>query len=134
MQTINISLKAFDGVYLRKAYSEIVKILFYMDHCPLKRVSSNGKFLSVSEKKDKTLSKFKFFSYPKTKTIYTVIRSPHIDKKSREQFEFNNYKSQIIVTSSNFSQVSLLLFFLKNCGFTGVELNFSVEYSTFFKI
>lgn len=29
---------------------------------------------------------------PTRKTIYTVLRSPHVDKKSREQFEVRTYK------------------------------------------
>lgn len=29
---------------------------------------------------------------PTRKTVYTVLRSPHIDKKSREQFEMRTHK------------------------------------------
>lgn len=29
---------------------------------------------------------------PNKKRIYTVLRSPHIDKKSREQFELTTHK------------------------------------------
>ena len=32
---------------------------------------------------------------PNTKEIYTVLRSPHIDKKSREQFETRTHKRLI---------------------------------------
>jgi len=32
---------------------------------------------------------------PTTKEIYTVLRSPHIDKKSREQFETRTHKRLI---------------------------------------
>lgn len=31
-------------------------------------------------------------SLPLKKKYYTVLRSPHVDKKSREQFEFSSYK------------------------------------------
>ncbi len=30
--------------------------------------------------------------FPNKKRIYTVLRSPHIDKKSREQFELTTHK------------------------------------------
>ena len=29
---------------------------------------------------------------PSKKTVYTVLRSPHVDKKSREQFEIRTFK------------------------------------------
>ena len=29
---------------------------------------------------------------PTKKTVYTVLRSPHVDKKSREQFEIRTHK------------------------------------------
>ena len=32
---------------------------------------------------------------PNNKRIYTVLRSPHVDKKSREQFEIRNHKRLI---------------------------------------
>jgi small subunit ribosomal protein S10 len=30
-------------------------------------------------------------AFPKKQTIFTVLRSPHIDKKSREQFEIRTH-------------------------------------------
>ena len=32
---------------------------------------------------------------------YTVLRSPHVDKKSREQFEMRTHKRLVIVRGSN---------------------------------
>ena len=32
---------------------------------------------------------------PTEKTVYTVLRSPHVDKKSREQFEIRTHKRLI---------------------------------------
>ncbi len=37
---------------------------------------------------------------PTRKTIYTVLRSPHIDKKSREQFEIRTHKRLIEIHNS----------------------------------
>ena len=37
---------------------------------------------------------------PTKKTIYTVLRSPHVDKKSREQFEIRIHKRLIDLTGS----------------------------------
>lgn len=35
---------------------------------------------------------------PKKRILYTVLRSPHIDKKSREQFEMKIYKQYVALT------------------------------------
>ena len=37
---------------------------------------------------------------PTKKTVYTVLRSPHVDKKSREQFEIRIHKRLIDITRS----------------------------------
>ncbi len=37
---------------------------------------------------------------PTRKTIYTVLRGPHIDKKSREQFEIRTHKRLIEILDS----------------------------------
>ena len=37
---------------------------------------------------------------PTQKTVYTVLRSPHVDKKSREQFEIRIHKRLIDITRS----------------------------------
>lgn len=37
---------------------------------------------------------------PTRREIYTVLRSPHIDKKSREQFEIRTHKRLVDITES----------------------------------
>src|SRR5687767_14135202 len=39
-------------------------------------------------------------SLPTKRTVYTVLRSPHVDKKSREQFEVRIHKRLIDITRS----------------------------------
>ena len=39
---------------------------------------------------------------------YTVLRSPHIDKESREQFEIRNHKRLIDITESTAKTVDAL--------------------------
>ena len=38
---------------------------------------------------------------PRQREQFTVVRSPHIDKKSREQFEIRTHKRLIDITESN---------------------------------
>ena len=46
---------------------------------------------------------------PTRRTIYTVLRSPHIDKKSREQFERRIHKRLIDIYDSNAQTVDSLM-------------------------
>ena len=74
---------------------------------------------------------FAFYtSFPSSEKKLTVLRSPHIDKKSREQFQRHVYKSQISVFSDNREIPSLLLFLLKNSEFPGVQLKIASKFST----
>ena len=46
---------------------------------------------------------------PTKRTVYTVLRSPHIDKKSREQFETRIHKRLIDIYDSNPQTVDSLM-------------------------
>jgi small subunit ribosomal protein S10 len=46
---------------------------------------------------------------PKDKKIYTVLRSPHVDKKSREQFQLCSYKRLLDIYSSNSKTIDSLM-------------------------
>ena len=46
---------------------------------------------------------------PTKKTIYTVLRSPHVDEKSREQFEIRTHKRLIDITQSTPQLIEALM-------------------------
>ena len=46
---------------------------------------------------------------PTSRTVYTVLRSPHIDKKSREQFETRVHKRLIDIYDSTPQTVDALM-------------------------
>ena len=46
---------------------------------------------------------------PTEKKIYTVLRSPHVNKKSREQFQQCTYKRLIDILSSSSKTVDALM-------------------------
>lgn len=46
---------------------------------------------------------------PTKKKIYTVLRGPHVDKKSREQFERRHHKRLIDILSSSSTTVDALM-------------------------
>jgi small subunit ribosomal protein S10 len=46
---------------------------------------------------------------PTKRTVYTVLRSPHVDKKSREQFETRVHKRLIDIYDSTPQTVDALM-------------------------
>lgn len=66
---------------------------------------------------------------PLKQSLYTVLRSPHIDKKSREQFEMKIHK-QLIRISTETKQLGSLLFHLKFHEMSGVQMKVIFHYKT----
>lgn len=73
----------------------------------LKIRSSNKKFLDSIN-----LSQFgemTFISFPTKKRRYTVLRSPHVNKKSREQFQLSIYQRGVLFHNITKEQLTYLL-------------------------
>ena len=68
-QKIRITLKAYDHATLDRSVEEIVRT-----------AKRTGARISGP------------VPLPTRRSVYTVLRSPHIDKKSREQFEIRRHK------------------------------------------
>lgn len=75
-QNIRIKLKAFEHATLDRCAEEIVKTA--------RRTGSD-----VSGP----------IPLPTRRTVYTVLRSPHVNKKAREQFEIRVHKRLIWITN-----------------------------------
>lgn len=65
---------------------------------------------------------------PKDIKRWTVLRSPHIDKKSREQFEMITYRRMLIIKNTNPVLIKLFLQYIKKNIPIGVGIIFK-EYS-----
>jgi small subunit ribosomal protein S10 len=85
-QKIRIKLKSYDHNLIDKSSDRIVKT-----------VKQTGAVVSGP------------IPLPTHKTIYTVNRSPHVDKKSREQFETRVHKRLIDIFSSSQKTVDALM-------------------------
>jgi ribosomal protein S10 len=70
---------------------------------------------------------------PKKRTLYTVLRSPHVDKKSREQFEMKIHKQTFFVETENQYIRSQLLRLLFQDS-PGVQCQVVVHYKTRIKL
>lgn len=77
-QRIRIKLKSYDHILIDKSTEKIIKT-----------VRSTGAVVSGP------------IPLPTSRTIYTVLRSPHVDKKSREQFQLSSHKRIIDIHNSN---------------------------------
>ena len=85
-QTIRISLKAYDHSLIDKSTEKIVKT-----------AKSTGAIISGPIPLPTKIEKF------------TVLRSPHIDKKSREQFETRTHKRLIDILEPTPQTVEALM-------------------------
>jgi ribosomal protein S10 len=68
---------------------------------------------------------------PKKIKKITVLRSPHIDKKSREQYQMKHRKKIYSVSMANKNIVFLFLEILKDINLIGVELEILIEFSNY---
>ncbi|MEX0685209.1 MAG: 30S ribosomal protein S10 [Balneolales bacterium] len=85
-QKIRIKLKSYDHKLIDKSAEKIIKT-----------VKSTGAVVSGP------------IPLPTDKTIYTVNRSPHVDKKSREQFEYRAHKRLVDILSTGSQTVDALM-------------------------
>jgi small subunit ribosomal protein S10 len=85
-QKIRIKLKSYDHNLVDRSAEQIVKT-----------VKSTGAVVNGP------------LPLPTNKRIYTVLRSPHVNKKSREQFELSNYKRLLDIYSSSSKTIDALM-------------------------
>ncbi len=85
-QNIRIRLKAYDHNLIDKSAEKIIRT-----------ARSTGALISGP------------VPLPTKKVVYTVLRSPHVDKKSREQFETRIHKRLIEILNSNTRTIDALM-------------------------
>jgi len=85
-QTIRISLRGYDHILLDKSTEKIVKT-----------AKSTGAIISGP------------IPLPSKRSVYTILRSPHVNKKSREQFQTKIHKRLIDILNSTPKTVESLM-------------------------
>ncbi|MCU0318554.1 MAG: 30S ribosomal protein S10 [Flavobacteriales bacterium] len=85
-QKIRIKLRSYDHNLVDKSAEKIVKT-----------VKSTGAVVSGP------------VPLPTHKRIFTVLRSPHVNKKAREQFELCSYKRMMDIYSSSSKTIDALM-------------------------
>ena len=107
--TLEIHLKSFESSLLRRALAHISAVCTKLD------VPTSSRVVLP----------------PRTQT-FTVLRSPHIDKKSREQFKLSSHKAFVKLSCAP-KHASFLCTYLKNTSFLGVQVCFKFVYSTYMR-
>ena len=85
-QRIRITLQSYDHNLVDKSSEKIVKT-----------VRSTGAVISGP------------IPLPTKRKVFTVIRSPHVNKKSREQFQLSTYKRLLDIYSSTSKTIDALM-------------------------
>ena len=85
-QRIRIKLKSYEYNLVDKSAQKIVKT-----------VKTTGAVVSGP------------IPLPTNKKIFTVLKSPHVNKKSREQFELNSYKRLLDIYSTSTKTIDALM-------------------------
>lgn len=85
-QKIRIKLKAYDHRLIDQSTDKIIKT-----------VRSTGAAISGP------------IPLPIKRSVYTVLRSPHVDKKSREQFEIRIHKRLVDILNSSPKTIDSLM-------------------------
>lgn len=85
-QKIRIKLKSYDHNLVDKSAEKIVKT-----------VKASGAVVSGP------------IPLPTHKRIYTVLKSPHVNKKAREQFQLCSYKRLLDIYSSSSKTIDALM-------------------------
>ncbi|MBD3387239.1 30S ribosomal protein S10 [candidate division KSB1 bacterium] len=85
-QKIRIKLKAYDHRLIDKSTEKIINT-----------AKQTGAMISGP------------IPLPTKRSVYTVLRSPHVDKKSREQFEIRVHKRLIDILNSSSKTVDALM-------------------------
>ena len=85
-QKIRIKLKSYDFNLVDKSAEKIVKT-----------VKTTGAIVTGP------------IPLPTKKKIFTVLKSPHVNKKSREQFQLSSYKRLLDIYSSSSKTIDALM-------------------------
>lgn len=109
MQKCRLSFKSFQSIYIKNSVQQICRAL------TLWKVAVQGPFCN---------------NFPNHCKKFTVLSSPHVHKKSREQFEWSRKKGEMVLEFHRRKDLLLLLFFLQNTQFPGVELKITLHLST----
>ncbi len=111
MQQVQLKFKSFDPFYINQLISLFDDVLYTLETPDSKEI-----FLPSKIKK------------------LTVIRSPHIHKKSRDQFQMKTYKRSMRLSFTNLNTLNAFLEICKNLHVVGVQIHISVKHQSYYSL
>lgn len=60
------------------------------------------------------------------KVLFSILKSPHVNKTSQEQFDYVYYSSEILIFTNDYLKVLLLLKLLSNKFFSSINMKVTV--------
>jgi small subunit ribosomal protein S10 len=86
-------------------------------------------FVSQSNRVSELIPNAKKIGLPESRSLYTVLRSPHIDKKSREQFSMHVQK-QFMEQKVEAHELRKKYFWLKRLRVPGAQCEIQISFKT----
>ena len=128
MFKLEIDIKSHQYHNIGSAKRQIFLMYNYLNtgKGPLRAGGKNEKNIPLSFKKQENS-----ISLPLKRKRFTVLRSPHIDKRSREHFELKNMKTRLSFSFTEKRFFSFFVFLLKNSKFPASQLELCLTSSTF---
>jgi hypothetical protein len=108
---MKILIRSFNPQTLKKATEQIIE---------MRKFSTNV-----------FVSKQSVIGFPTTTKKWTLLRSPHVDKKSREQFQMKNCCVSYNTTFGNQKELTLFFQKLKHTEIYGTEFSVEISHSSF---
>ncbi len=107
MQQVQLKLKSFDPLYINQLVSLFDEILYTLETPDSKEIFIPSKLKKI-----------------------TVIRSPHIHKKSRDQFQIKTYKRSLVLSLANINSLHAFIEICKNLHVVGVQIHISIKHQS----
>ena len=124
---IRVTLKSFEQPAIEAALAKLNQLAQLQDSITTAYTTLPTMLCNTFPKRQ---SKWSCTALPPSHKKFTVLRSPHIDKKSREQFSQISRAATMCLRPVTAKMVPLLLALLRNSQLVGVQLRVRVVSAT----
>ena len=126
---IKITIKSFEQSAIEMAITKLIQLAQLQASINLCQsfATQDQQMIGKEDHGSKILS---HTALPPSIRKFTVLRSPHIDKKSREQFQQRELAATVRLRHIGMNFTSLLLALVKNNQLVGVQLRIRVMLAT----
>lgn len=121
---IRVTLKSFEQPAMEAALAKLIQLAQLQDSITTTLCNNTTMLCNTFP------TKWSCTALPPSHKKFTVLRSPHIDKKSREQFSQISRAATMCLRPVTAKMVPLLLALLRNSQLVGVQLRVRVVSAT----